>query len=177
VCVRYGNVLASRGSVVPLFHDQIRHGGPVTITTVEMTRFLLSLDDAVDAIFAALAGAAPGETWVPRAPAARVVDIARALIGDQPIETRVIGIRPGEKVHEIMVSEEEAYRTVRRQRWLAIKPMLPELIGNGAAEEPCLTSEYSSSTEVMTFEQTRQLLTDRYLMLRDVVGERGEILR
>ncbi len=56
VCVRYGNVLASRGSVIPLFHDQIRRGGPVTITTPEMTRFLLSLDDAVDTIFAAIRG-------------------------------------------------------------------------------------------------------------------------
>jgi FlaA1/EpsC-like NDP-sugar epimerase len=177
VCVRYGNVLASRGSVVPLFHDQIMNGGPVTITTLEMTRFLLSLDDAVDTIFAALAGAAPGETWVPRAPSARVVDVARALIGDRPIETKIIGIRPGEKIHEIMVSEEEAFRTVARDRWLAIRPMLPELLTPSSAEGNCLTGEYSSSTEVMSFEQTRQLLEQRYLMLRDVIGARGEILR
>jgi len=177
VCVRYGNVLASRGSVVPLFHDQIITGGPVTITTVDMTRFLLSLDDAVDTIFGALAGAARGETWVPRAPAARVVDVAKALIGDRPIEMKVIGIRPGEKIHEIMVSEEEAFRTVRRENWLAIRPMLPELLTDSPAEANCLTGEYSSSTEVMSFEQTRQLLEERYLMLRDVVGARGEILR
>ena len=60
ICVRYGNVLASRGSVIPLFHDQIRRGGPVTITAPEMTRFLLSLDQAVDTVFAALARSAPG---------------------------------------------------------------------------------------------------------------------
>src|SRR6188472_666153 len=114
VCVRYGNVLASRGSVIPLFHEQIRSGGPVTITTVDMTRFLLSLDDAVDTVLAALQTAEPGETYVPRAPSARVVDIAGALIGDLPIEMKVTGIRPGEKIHEVMVSEEEAYRTVER---------------------------------------------------------------
>src|SRR5882762_11085485 len=79
VCVRYGNVLASRGSVIPLFLDQIRNGGPVTITTAKMTRFLLSLDNAVDTIFAAVQGASPGETYIPRVPSARITDIAKAL--------------------------------------------------------------------------------------------------
>src|SRR5688572_18000893 len=124
VCVRYGNVLASRGSVIPLFHDQIRRGGPVTITTPDMTRFLLSLDDAVDTIFAAVSTGHGGDTYVPRAPSARVVDVAAALIGDLPIQTKITGIRPGEKIHEIMVSEEEAHRTVERGNWYAIRPML-----------------------------------------------------
>src|SRR4030095_13578620 len=81
ICVRYGNVLASRGSVIPLFHEQIKHGGPVTITTTDMTRFLLSLEQAVDTIFAALRDGLPGETYIPRVPSARVTDIAKALIG------------------------------------------------------------------------------------------------
>lgn len=176
VCVRYGNVLASRGSVIPLFHEQIRSGGPLTITTEDMTRFLLSLDDAVDTIFAAVSGGARGETWVPRAPSARVVDIATALIGDRDIPIRVVGIRPGEKIHEIMVSQEEAYRTVPRGGWYAIQPMLPEL-SCATSEAPCLSGEYSSACDVMTPVQTRQLLEDRYLMLRDVINERGEVLR
>src|SRR5580658_9506853 len=124
VCTRYGNVLASRGSVIPLFHDQIRNGGPVTITTPDMTRFLLTLDDAVDIIFAAIGEARPGETLVPRAPSARMADIATALIGDRAVRQVITGIRPGEKIHEIMVSDEEAYRTVRRGRWYVIRPML-----------------------------------------------------
>ena len=66
---RYGNVIASRGSVVPLFREQIAHGGPLTLTTPEMTRFLLTLEDAVDTIFAAVRAAAPGETYIPRCPA------------------------------------------------------------------------------------------------------------
>jgi len=70
ICVRYGNVLASRGSVIPLFHDQIRNGGPITITVPDMTRFLLTLDQAVDTVFTALREAKPGETYVPRAPSA-----------------------------------------------------------------------------------------------------------
>ena len=71
-----------------MFHDQIKHGGPVTITTTEMTRFLLSLDDAVDVILGAVRHARAGETFVPRAPAARVVDVAAALIGDRQIEIK-----------------------------------------------------------------------------------------
>src|SRR6202161_2847601 len=143
ICVRYGNVLASRGSVIPLFHDQIRNGGPVTITTSEMTRFFISLDDAVDTVFAAFADARPGEIFVPRAPAARMVDGAEALIGDRPIDTQVTGIRPGEKIHEIMVSDEEAPRTVEHGKWYAILPMLPELRAD-RGDRSCLLKEYSS---------------------------------
>ena len=76
--VRYGNVLASRGSVIPLFKQQIASGGPVTITLPEMTRFLLSLDSAVDTIFAAFRDAGRGEIFVPRVPAARIADVADA---------------------------------------------------------------------------------------------------
>src|SRR5690349_7503861 len=95
ICVRYGNVLASRGSVIPLFHDQIKTGGPVTITTPDMTRFLLSLDQAVDTIFAAVRDAYKGETFIPRVPAARMLDLAKALVGDRKIDIKVTGIRPG----------------------------------------------------------------------------------
>ena len=128
ICVRYGNVLASRGSVIPLFHEQIRSGGPVTITTAEMTRFLLSLDQAVDTIFAAVKNARRGETYIPRVPSARITDIAKSLIGRRPIKTIVTGIRPGEKIHEILVSEEEAHHTTERGKYYVIQPMLPETL-------------------------------------------------
>ena len=124
---RYGNVLASRGSVIPLFHEQIRRGGPVTVTTSEMTRFLFSLDDAVDTVFAALREGRRGETYVPRAPAVRVTDLAAALIGEREVPIEITGVRPGEKTHEILVSEEEVTRTVARGDYLAIAPILPEL--------------------------------------------------
>lgn len=176
ICARYGNVLASRGSVIPLFHDQIRHGGPVTITTREMTRFLLSLDDAVDTVFAAITTGMPGETYVPRAPSAFVTDIAKALIGDRKIETRVVGIRPGEKTHEIMVSDEEAHRTVERGKWFAIFPMLPELCGEHC-DSGSLTKEYSSSDTVMTLEELTLMLKQRRLMYEDVMNETMETLR
>src|ERR1035437_7646884 len=180
VCVRYGNVLASRGSVVPLFHEQIRSGGPVTITTPDMTRFLLSLDDAVDVVFAAIGEARHGETLVPRAPSARIADVATALIGDRPVRQVTTGIRPGEKIHEIMVSEEEAYRTVTRGRWYVIRPMLPEVAngdgvtGDGAG---CLKGAYSSNASVMSIEETTAMLRARRLMLEDNVESGVELLR
>ncbi len=176
VCVRYGNVLASRGSVIPFFHEQIRSGGPVTITTLDMTRFLLSLDQAVDTVFAALSEARRGETYIPRVPAARVVDIAAGLIGDRPIETVVTGIRPGEKVHEILVSEEECHRTVDRGRYYAILPMLLEL-RDGDVPAEVLEHEYSSGHDLMTRAQIDLLLEEHRLRLEDTTGDEAELLR
>jgi len=176
VCVRYGNVLASRGSVIPLFHEQIRSGGPVTITTTDMTRFLLSLEEAVDTVFAAIRSGHRGETYIPRVPSAKVTDVARALVGERNIETVVTGIRPGEKVHEILISEEECHRSVERGRFYAIRPVLPELHGDS---EPvaALPGEYSSANEIMSYDAVVDLLTRQNLLLpeEEPVGE--ELLR
>ena len=98
ILARYGNVLASRGSVIPLFHEQISNGGPVTITDTEMTRFLLSLEDAVTVILSAVQEAQPGEMYVPIIPSARIIDVAKALIDGRKIKTVVTGSRPGEKI-------------------------------------------------------------------------------
>src|SRR5262245_57626262 len=167
ICVRYGNVLASRGSVIPLFHDQIRNGGPLTITDPAMTRFLLSLDEAVDTVFTALKEAKPGETYVPDAPSATVENIARALIGKRRIKTRIIGARPGEKMHEIMVSDEEAHHCVKRGKYFAILPMLPELATDKRKERPALSKELSSADSVVNFRQTVELLKKHRLMVDD----------
>lgn len=161
--VRYGNVIASRGSVVPLFADQIRQGGPITITLREMTRFLLSLEQAVDTVMAAIRYGLPGDTWVPRAPAARVVDIAAALANGREIPVVVTGIRPGEKIHEIMVSEEECYRTVARNGYYVILPMLPELQRHDTIER-ALTCEYSSA-EITLDRTALEALLSRHLVL------------
>lgn len=176
ICVRYGNVLASRGSVVPLFHDQIRNGGPVTVTTGDMTRFLLPLERAVDTIIAALEGAKPGETFVPRVPAARIIDVAKALIGSREIEICLTGIRPGEKIHEIMVSDEEAWHTYQRGNYYAIRPMLPELLDIALQDKP-LAREYSSADSLLTLEETCQLLADQKLLVDNFVYGDGELLR
>ena len=177
IIVRYGNVLASRGSVIPLFHEQIRNGGPVTITHPDMTRFLLSLDEAVDLIFTAVRKARRGETFIPRVRSARMVDVASALIAGRPIDTKVTGIRPGEKLHEILVSEEESQRTVADDGVYVIGPILPELqqyemIG------PFLKKEYSSEFDVMAPDQVIKLMIRRKLMVDEKQVEiEGEFLR
>jgi UDP-glucose 4-epimerase len=127
VAVRYGNVLASRGSVVPLFLDQIDAGGPITITEKNMTRFLLTLDQAVDTVFEAMQFAEAGETYIPKIKAARIVDVVSALIGKKKIEIKETGVRPGEKLHEVLVSQEESLRTISRGDYFAIKSILPEV--------------------------------------------------
>ena len=178
ICVRYGNVLASRGSVIPLFHEQIRSGGPVTITTADMTRFLLSLDQAVDTIFAGVRGGGRGETYIPRVPSARVVDIAAALIGERPIETVVTGIRPGEKVHEILVSEEECHRTVDRGDYYAILPMLPELRDGGAVERRARPTSTARRSGVMGGDAAAGgAAPSTGCCIEDVLPSSGEMLR
>jgi UDP-glucose 4-epimerase len=162
VCVRYGNVIASRGSVVPLFLDQIARGGPVTITTSDMTRFLLTLDSAVDTVFAAMRDAGRGETFIPRAPAARITELAEVMIDGRDIPVVVTGIRPGEKTHEILVSEEECHRTIRRGDYYAIVPILPELRERDF--EPALRGEYSSNDDLLGRDALRQLMREH---LRD----------
>ena len=167
ICARYGNVLASRGSVVPLFLDQIADGGPVTITTADMTRFLLTLEDAVDTIFAAVRSADPGDTYIPRCPSAKMTDLAAFLIGDRDIETVITGIRPGEKIHEILLSEEEATRTVHgHEGYYALRPMLPELAE--PVSEPALVGEYGSDGALMSPDELAIFLEAK---IPEVIGE------
>ncbi len=158
MCVRYGNVIASRGSIVPLFVEQARNNQPLTVTMPEMTRFLLSLDRAVDTVFAVIDKGLPGETFVPKVPAANIADLARAVMGDKDLPIVFTGIRPGEKIHEIMVSEEECFRTKELGEFYAIVPVLPEL-RDGTSFEPALTKEYSSSDNNISVESLHELIS------------------
>jgi FlaA1/EpsC-like NDP-sugar epimerase len=167
ICVRYGNVLASRGSV-PLFLDQIQRGGPVTVTMPEMTRFLLSLDRAVDTVFTAIERGRAGETWVPNAPAARIIDVARALVGDRPIEIRVSGIRPGEKMHEVLVSEEECHHTSQHGDYYVVRSMLPELQSPESKSCGSMPAEVTSADTLVGLPEVSALL-DRHRLMSDQV--------
>jgi UDP-glucose 4-epimerase len=168
VAARYGNVLASRGSVIPLFHEQILSGGPVTVTSPAMTRFLMTLDDAVDLILATVRDAGAGETSIPICPSATVVDIADALIDGRSIEVKFTGLRPGEKLHEILISEEEIRHVRRRGDYLAIAPMLPELAAEEREPSGELSREYSSADCLVTRDEAAALLEKHGLM----VGQR-----
>ena len=176
LCVRYGNVLASRGSVIPLFHDQIKNGSNVTITDVRMTRFLLSLDQAVDTVFKALLDGKAGEIIVPKAPSALMTDVAKVLIGDRPIKQVITGIRPGEKLHEIMISDEEAPYAESRGEYYAIRPMLPELNSEGHNPKSPLTKEFSSADTVLDFAGTGILLKNNNLLVGSKVDFSDEEL-
>jgi len=166
VCVRYGNVLASRGSVIPLFHDQIQSGRPVTITTQDMTRFLLSLDQAVDTIIDAYRIAVKGDILIPRVPSSKIINIVKALICERNIKIEEVGIRPGEKIHEILVSEDEVYRTVKRENYYVIRSILPELSDDSTITQ-ALNGEYSSCSDLMNLEETRKVLVDNKLTIED----------
>ncbi len=159
MCVRYGNVIASRGSIVPLFVNQVQKNQPITVTLEEMTRFLLTLNKAVDTVFAAISDGRRGETFVPQVAAAKITDVAKAIMGDKNLPIVFTGIRPGEKVHEIMVSEEECFRTVERGDYYVILPVLPELREEKELS-PALQSEYSSKDKNITVPQLRELLAE-----------------
>jgi len=177
-CVRYGNVLASRGSVIPLFHEQIKAGGAVTITDASMTRFLLSIDQAVDTIFAVISEGKAGEIYVPIADSATVENIAKALIGSRKIETEIIGIRPGEKMHEILVSEEECHHVIKSGDYYVILPMLPELRNVNREEPSPLDNEFSSADNILDLEGTIELMAKHGLIvLTAALAEIEELLR
>jgi UDP-glucose 4-epimerase len=178
ICVRYGNVLASRGSVIPLFISQIKNGGPVTVTVPEMTRFLITLDEAVDTVMAAIEQGDPGDTFIPVAPSATVINIAKALVGDRNIEITITGIRPGEKMHEVLISEEEANHCTRKGSYYAISAMLPELTNGKRFDSDLLKGEYSSGDEVLDLDGTIALLKRHELTVEDVrLSSTGELLK
>lgn len=108
-CTRYGNVMASRGSVIPLFINQIKSGKPLTITDPSMTRFLMSLDDSVDLVVYAFTHGHQGDTFVQKAPASTIADLAQALVElfEADNEIKVIGTRHGEKLYEALLTREE----------------------------------------------------------------------
>ena len=175
VNVRYGNVMASRGSAIPYFIDLIRKGARVPITHVEMTRFLMTLNQSVDLIFAGVENALPGETYIPMMPSATVLDMVAAIAGDPAYPTEIVGIRPGEKIHEILVSEEEVGHTIRRGDWLVIQPILPELRQESESSGPLpFVREYSSSESPLSLQGVTALL-EKHSLTAATAPTMGEI--
>jgi len=119
-CVRYGNVVGSRGSVIPLFEEQ-RKNGKITITDARMTRFWITLEQGVQLVIKAAERMQGGEVFIPKIPSMNLMDLAEAIAAGCKVET--IGIRPGEKLHEVLISEDEARNTVELDDMFVIKPM------------------------------------------------------
>jgi UDP-glucose 4-epimerase len=159
VSVRYGNVIGSSGSVIPFFKKQIEVGGPVTVTNPDMTRFWFTLDRAVTLAFNAAILGVGGEIFVSKIPSSTMGDLAAVLVGDRDIEIKVIGTRPGEKVHELLISENEAYRTIRIMDGFAVLPELPlPAIKAAYGEYDGIDGEYSSKDTLVSREELSELL-------------------
>ena len=170
-CTRYGNVLCSRGSVVPLWIDQIRSGKPITITEPSMTRFVMSLEEAVDLVLFAFENGESGDILVQKAPACTIETLAQAVTGlfkpDHPI--KVIGIRHGEKMYETLLTNEECGNAVDMGQFYRVpcdKRGLnyDKYFKDGDVERNPLQEFNSSNTDQMTVEQVKEkLLTLSYI--------------
>ena len=163
-CTRYGNVMCSRGSVIPLWIEQIRQGNPITITDPTMTRFIMSLEEAVDLVLFAFEHGENGDILVQKAPACTIETQAEAvceLFGGDKNNIKVIGIRHGEKMYETLLTNEECanaidlgnfYRVPSDKRGLNYD----KYFKNGDVERNTLTEFNSSNTELLSVEQTKE---------------------
>ncbi|WP_249327443.1 polysaccharide biosynthesis protein [Corynebacterium glutamicum] len=163
---RYGNVMYSRGSVIPLFVSQIQNGEPLTITDPKMTRFLMSLDDSVDLVKHAFLHANPGDLFVKKAPGSTVEVLARAvasLLGVEDPEIRIIGSRHGEKPHEALLSSEEIAKASDEGEYFRVpldaRSLQYELYFDQGAQEVSRSIDYdSSNTKQLSLDETKELL-------------------
>lgn len=164
VSTRYGNVLGSRGSVVPLFRSLIDAGKPVTITDPTMTRFVMTLRDSVALVLRALEEGVGGEVFVKKMPAHTVSDIVDLLYEQVPQKKRrqnVVGLRPGEKMHEVLISESESLRTVSTDEYFVVLPQipLPAVMKKYAKFRRIGPTTYASNTtERISLEHLRSML-------------------
>ncbi len=168
-CVRYGNVLASTGSIIPIFKQKIENGEHIPLTHPAMTRFIISVDQAVDLVLKAIAYSVGGEVIVPVIPSARIIDLIEvlkdALHADNPVD--VIGIRPGEKIHELLINEYEMPRTYKYQDIFAITSLIgkyqdeigqPIYIQGGESMADGHLREYSSKDHILPKEELGKLI-------------------
>ena len=162
---RYGNVMASRGSVIPLFITQLKEGKPLTITDPNMTRFLMSLEDSVDLVLHAYEHGAQGDIFIQKAPASTVGDLAQALkeLFDRDNPIQIIGTRHGEKLYESLVSREEMARAEDMLRYYRIpadnRDLNYNMYFNAGEEKISHLDDYTShNTERLDVEQVKALL-------------------
>jgi len=163
---RYGNVMASRGSVIPLFVSQLKEGRPLTVTDPNMTRFLMSLEDSVDLVLYAFTHGQQGDIFVQKAPASTVGDLAQALkelIGNLEHETRVIGTRHGEKLYESLISREEMAHAIDMGGYYRIPADNRDLnyakyFSKGEADISTLDDYTSHNTRRLNVEEVKSLL-------------------
>ena len=173
---RYGNVMASRGSVIPLFIEQIKKGDPITITDPNMTRYMMTLDDAVDLVIFAYQNGRPGDIFVQKSPAATIEVLAKALLelykAKNPI--KVIGTRHGEKLYETLVNREEMAKAEDIGNYFRIPADIRDLNYNlffkeGATQIAEMAEYNSHNTYRMNVEETKQMLLKLDSIKEDII--------
>ncbi len=172
---RYGNVMASRGSVIPLFIDQIKKGNPITITDPNMTRFMMTLDGAVDLVIFAFQNGRPGDIFVQKAPATTIEILAKALLGlyKADIPVKIIGTRHGEKLYETLVNREEMAKAEDLGQYFRIPADTRDLNYNrffieGETQIAQAMDYTSHSTYRMNLEETRDMLLKLDMVSSDI---------
>ena len=180
---RYGNVMASRGSVIPLFIEQIKNGQPITITDPNMTRFMMSLEDAVELVLYAFNNGNQGDIFVQKAPAATIETLALALkeLYSADNETKIIGTRHGEKLFESLVNREEMAKAEDMGNYFRIPADNRDLnyrkyFSEGEADMEKMQEYTSHNTHRLNIEETKELLMKLKIIRADVLGENiGEV--
>ena len=181
-CTRYGNVMCSRGSVIPLWIDQIRNGNPITLTEPKMTRFIMSLDEAVDLVLFAFEHGENGDLLIQKAPACTIQTQAEAvceLFGGKKEDIKVIGIRHGEKMYETLLTNEECakaidmgnfYRVPADNRGLNYDKYFKE----GDEKRNVLTEFNSNNTKLLNVEETKAKIASLAYIQDELAKMKGD---
>jgi len=179
---RFGNVLGSSGSVIPIFRNQISNGGPVTLTDKNMTRFVMSVEEAVDLVLNSVIEAKGGEVFVTKMPVMKIEDLAIAMIEElapNEIEVTEIGSKPGEKLYEELMSDEETRRTIELDKFFSVLPAFRGIysdidynystIVSELVEDPYVSEQQTS----LTVEEVKDFLRNNKLLLDAKVNEQN----
>ncbi|MBE6749949.1 MAG: NAD-dependent epimerase/dehydratase family protein [Ruminococcaceae bacterium] len=179
-CTRYGNVMCSRGSVIPLWIDQIKAGNPITITEPSMTRFIMSLDEAVDLVLFAFENGVNGDILVQKAPACTIEVLAKAVteLFAPETEIKVIGIRHGEKLYETLLTNEECANAVDMGEFYRVPSdnrglNYDKYIKDGDKQRNTLTEFNSNNTELLNVEQVKEKLLSLEFIRNELVKMKG----
>ena len=177
-CTRYGNVMCSRGSVIPLWIDQIRKGNPITLTEPKMTRFIMSLEEAVDLVLFAFENGKNGDILVQKAPACTIQTQAEAvceLFGGKKEEIKVIGIRHGEKMYETLLTKEEAAKAIDMGNFYAVPADNRDLnydkyFKEGDVKRVLIEEFNSNNTRILNLEETKEKIASLQYIKNELAG-------
>lgn len=179
---RYGNVMASRGSVIPLFIEQMRTGKPLTLTDPNMTRFMMTLEDAVDLVLYAFEHGKQGDLFVQKSPAATIITLAKALIEmyGSKSNIQIIGTRHGEKLYETLVNREDMVKAVDMGDYFCIPADNRDLnyaqyFSEGVPDVAKYEEYHSHNTRRLDVEDMKKLLLKLPIIKRDLLGETGHV--